>query len=78
MITKVSGLNPSCDTKDPRRKAQRLVFKNGANIPYKSSYDSDFEYKQQQRNALWTSMSIILGSLLFMGGYLILTKKAKV
>lgn len=74
MITKVSGLNPDCVIKDPRRKAQRVQFKHSANIPYKSNYDT--EYRQQQKNALWTSMSIVLGSLVFMAGYFILTKKA--
>lgn len=71
MITQVSGLNTSGVTKDPRRKAQRIQFKHSANIPYKSNYN--LEYERQQRNALLTSVSIVMGSVLFTVGYFMLS-----
>ncbi|MFA7658451.1 MAG: hypothetical protein WCY19_03360 [Candidatus Gastranaerophilaceae bacterium] len=71
MITQVSGLNVSGVTKDPRRKAQSIQFRRHSNIPYKSNYDT--EYERQQRNALWTSVSIVIGSVLFTVGYFMLS-----
>lgn len=70
MITQISGLNVSGVTKDPRRKAQRIQFRHGANIPYKSSHSQ--EYDRQQRSALFTSLSIVIGSVLFTIGYFML------
>lgn len=67
MITQVSGLSSGVIAKDPRRKAQRIQFRHSAQIPYQSSYNKDYE--QQQKNALWTSVSIVLGSVLFTAGY---------
>lgn len=74
MITKVSGLNTDCVIKDPRRKSQRVQFKEYNNIPYKSSYYDD-EYVQQRKDALWSSFFIVLGSIAFMVAYFLLTKK---
>ena len=71
MITQISGLNANGVTKDPRRKAQRIQFKHSANIPYKSNYNS--EYERQQRSALYTSVSIVIGSVLFTVGYFMLS-----
>jgi len=71
MITQISGLNASGVTKDPRRKAQRIQFKHSANIPYKSNYHP--EYERQQRSALYTSVSIVIGSVLFTVGYFMLS-----
>lgn len=75
MITQVSGFNVSGVTKDPRRKAQSIQFKRHSNIPYKSGYDEEFE--RQQRNALWTSISIVVGSVLFVVGYFLLSGKKR-
>jgi len=71
MITQVSGLNAGGVAKDPRRKAQRIQFKRGSNIPYQSNYNKD--YDRQQRNALLTSVSIVIGSVLFTVGYFMLS-----
>ena len=70
MITQVSGPNSDVVVKDPRRKAQRVQFKHSAQIPYQSSYS---KYERQQKNALWTSIYIVLGSVIFTAGYLLLS-----
>jgi len=67
MITKVNCLDASGAVKDPRRKAQSMQFKNSATIPYQSGYNHQFE--KQKNNALWTSISIVAGSILFTVGY---------
>ena len=67
MITQVSDLNAGCATKDPRRKAQRVKFRNSSNITYKSNYNQNTE--RQQKSALLTSLSIVLGSLIFATAY---------
>lgn len=79
MITQVSGRNAVSVTKDPRRKAQSIQFRDRSNIPYTQNYKYDREYERQQKNALWTSVSIVLGALLFTMGYFMLSsmKKAK-
>lgn len=80
MITQVSGLDSIRVKRDPRRKAQSVQFKNRANIPYKGGYDD--MYAKQRDNALWTSVSIVAGSILFTIGYFMITalnaKKGKV
>lgn len=71
MITQISGPSLiSATKKDPRRKAQSVKFRNQVNIPYTHKYEG--EYAKQQRNALWTSALIVLGSVLFMVGYFML------
>lgn len=77
MITQVSGPKVDGVVKDPRRKAQRIKFKNNSNITYKSSYTPDYE--KPQKDALWTSISILLGSLFFATAYFMFTglKNAK-
>ncbi|MDD3435641.1 MAG: hypothetical protein PHC64_00660 [Candidatus Gastranaerophilales bacterium] len=75
MITRVSGLNTGSVVKDPRRKSQRMQFKNAYNVPYQSSLEQ--EYRQQQKNALISSISIVLGSVAFMIGYFLLSKKVR-
>lgn len=79
MITQVGGCNTVGVTKDPRRKAQRVQFKDCSNIPYTQNYKYNKEYERQQKNALWTSVLIVLGALLFTTGYFMLSsmKKAK-
>lgn len=71
MITQVSGLNTSGVIKDPRRKAQSIQFKHRANIPYKGGYNE--QYEKQKSNALWTSVSIVLGAVLFTIGYFLVS-----
>lgn len=66
MITQVNSLG-SPVLRDPRRKAQSVQFKHRSNIPFKNDYNE--QYVQQKNNALWTSISIVGGSLLFMLGY---------
>lgn len=74
MITQVSGPNTYGVTKDPRRKAQSVRFKERSMIPYKSNYDGyNKEYERQQKNALWTSISIVAGAVLFTVGYFMLS-----
>lgn len=70
MITQVNGLGSGV-IKDPRRKAQSVQFKHRSTIPYKSGYNE--QYAQQKNNALWTSLSIVAGSILFAIGYFMLT-----
>lgn len=67
MITKVSGLDPRALGNDPRRKAQSTQFKRHSKIPYTKSYEEAFA--RQQKNALWTSISIVVGSILFTSLY---------
>lgn len=69
MITQVNALGSGV-IKDPRRKAQSVQFKRGADIPYKSGYNEQFT--RQKNNALWTSFSIVAGSILFTIGYFML------
>lgn len=71
MITQVSGLSVNSVTKDPRRKAQSVKFRNHSRIPYTHNYEE--EYARQQKNALWTSVSIVAGSVLFTVGYFMLS-----
>lgn len=71
MITQVNSLNVGGVAKDPRKTSRRIQFKNSynsSNISYKSNED----YKRQQKNALQTSIAIVLGSLVFMTGYFML------
>lgn len=78
MITQISGLDTRGVTKkDPRRKAQSVQFRKKVNIPYKQGIDA--QYVQQKKNALWTSVSIVAGAVLFTVGYFLLAgmKNAK-
>lgn len=71
MITQVSGFNASGVYKDPRRKAQSFQFKHRAVIPYKGGYEDP--YARPKNNALFTSISIVAGSILFTAGYFLLS-----
>lgn len=71
MITQVSSFDTRGITKDPRRKAQSVQFKNKLNIPY--TQNNDTEYVKQKKNALWTSVTIVAGTLLFAVGFLLLS-----
>lgn len=73
MITQVSGLNTSGVIKDPRRKAQSIQFKHRANIPYEGKGGYNEQYEKQKSNALWTSVSIVLGAVLFTIGYFLVS-----
>lgn len=77
MITQVSGLDTRGITKDPRRKAQSVQFRHQLVIPY--TQNNDTEYIRQKKNALWTSVSIVAGAILFTVAYFLLAgaKKAK-
>lgn len=87
MITQVSGPSTVGVTKDPRRKSQSLKFDKRARIPHNAkfikegvdSYSPTYlrEYERQQKNALWTSVSIVLGSALFTIGYFTLSALKK-
>lgn len=89
MITQVGGPDTISVTKDPRRKSQNVQFNNSTRIHYNAkalkggmdSYNPNSlsrEYRQQKSNALWTSISIGLGSVLFMAGCLIASGLKKV
>lgn len=71
MIPQVCNPNVDGIVKDPRRKAQRVQFNQHAmlasNITYKSNYKE--EYEKQQRNALATSLLVVLGALFFATAY---------
>lgn len=71
MITQVNGLEAYRVPKDPRRKSQSIQFRNHSQIPYKSNYDEEFA--RQQKNAFWTSISIVAGSVLFTVVYFLLS-----
>lgn len=71
MITQVGGLDTCCVIKDPRRKAQSIQFKRRTNTPYQNGYNE--QYERQKNNALWTSVSIVLGAVLFTLGYFIIS-----
>lgn len=78
MITQVSGLNANSVTRNPRGKAQRMPVQERSNIPYTQNYRYDRAYERQQKNALWTSVSIVLGALMFTMGYFMLSSMKKV
>lgn len=76
MITQISGPNTYGVAKDPRRKAQSVRFKERSMIPYKSNYNNDSfnkEYEHQQKRALWSSVAIVAGAVLFTVGYFMLS-----
>lgn len=75
MITQISGPNTYGVAKDPRRKAQSVRFKERSMIPYKSNYNDGFnkEYEHQQKQALWRSVAIVAGAVLFTVGYFMLS-----
>ncbi len=81
MITQIGGPDAVSVTKDPRRKSQSIQFDKRARIPYNAkmlmseadAYSPNHlnaAYKRKRQNALWTSFSITLGSVLFLGTYL--------
>ncbi len=79
MISQVGGLDSCRAVKDPRRKAQQMRFKNNASIPSHvktSGYVT--EPQTPKDNAIWTSFSIIMGALIFIGGYIILSASKKI
>lgn len=80
MITQISGPNTVGVTKDPRRKAQSVRFKKNTSIASHSSTAAKgySDYARQQKNALWTSVSIVLGSIVFTVGYFTLSALKKV
>lgn len=74
MVAQVSGPTAGVYVKDPRRKAQNIRFKHSSNIPYMSTYDADNQAsKPQQNTALYTSVLVVLGAVLFMAGYFLIT-----
>jgi len=74
MITKINGLDARGTAKDPRRKTQRMQFKNGTSIPYQYGYSQ--QYSKQKNNTLLTSVAIVAGSILFTVGYFVLSALA--
>lgn len=66
MIAKVSGLNTGGVMIDSRKKTRSLPFKNNSSETYDNSYNH--EYRQKQRDAVWTGVLVILGSALFLFG----------
>ena len=80
MITQISGCNATGVTKDPRRTSQHVQFKNNyirSNISYKSNDNYNEEHERQQNKAFKTSTLIVLGSILFMAGYFMLSGLSK-
>lgn len=71
MITQIGGPSSISATKDPRRKAQTIKFKNRSVIPYKGNYNNNYE--RQKKSAFWTSISIVAGAVLFTMGYFMLS-----
>ena len=80
MITQVCGPSVSGIPKDPRRKAQSVQFKHHSNISYSQNYtSSNNPYIEQEQKAMRTSTSIVIGSVLCVLGYFLLSglKKSK-
>jgi len=72
MITKVSSLN-TCGgiVRDPRRKTQSVQFRNNSKIQYTGEASDGLS--QQQNSALWSSVAIVAGSILFTMGFFMLS-----
>lgn len=66
MISQICGLDSCRAVKDPRRKAQSMRFKNNATMPSHIKYRAI--NKTPKESAVWTSLSILVGSALFIGG----------
>lgn len=72
MITQVSSLNVGAGAiRDPRRKAQSVQFRNNSKIPYIDN--SSGRVSKEQNSALWSSIAIVAGSILFTMGFFMLS-----
>lgn len=72
MITQVSSLNAFGGVlRDPRRKAQSVQFRNNSKIQYTGEYGR--KISKEQNSALWSSIAIVAGSILFTLGFFMLT-----
>lgn len=72
MITQVSSLNVrGAAVRDPRRKAQSVQFRNNSKIPYTMDYNE--QISKHQNSALWSSIAIVAGSILFTMGFFMLS-----
>lgn len=75
MITQVVGPNVGNVAKDPRKKSQRVQFKHNSSVPYSQYYSSysNNGYRQDENNAMRTSIFIAIGAVLFTTGYFLLS-----
>jgi len=71
MITQVGGRIRTDVSKDPRRRAQSVQFRNRICIPYQGKGDDS--YTPQEQKALRTSLLVVAGSMLFMVAYFTIT-----
>jgi len=75
MISQISGLDSCCAIKDPRRKAQSMRFKNNADTSVQTKNAP--VNKSPKENAIWTSFSIIVGAVVFVVGYFMVSSMRK-
>lgn len=72
MITQVSSLRVGASiARDPRRKAQSVQFKNNSKLPYTGDFDT--QHSKERNDALWSSVEVVAGSILFVAGYFVLS-----
>lgn len=76
MITQVITPNTGSVLRDPRRKSRITQFKHSSNIPYNGYQGHD--YNKKTRSPIWTGTSIVLGSVLFMILYFLITGAKKI
>lgn len=75
MMTQVIIPNAGSVIRDPRRKSRITQFKHSSHTPYKVNYGQD--YDSSPRSSVWTGTSIVLGSVLFMIMYFLITGAKK-
>lgn len=73
MIKQVSSLNTCSSAKDPRRKARTIQFKHSYNYSYSANPNDRKQEGSKTRSPVWTGTSIVLGSVLFLMIYFIVT-----
>lgn len=73
MIKQVSSFNPCNSAKDPRRKARVIQFQHSYNYSYSANPNEKKQESSKARSPVWTGTSIVLGSVLFLMIYFIVT-----
>lgn len=77
MITQVSGFNTKSVTGGLRQRPQTMSFTHNSNAPLQYSQiqknDSFQNSQQSNKSPVWTGTSIVLGSVLFMIAYFLIS-----
>ena len=76
MITQVSGFNTRGVTSGLKQNTQAMPFTHSSNLTNQVNFGQE-DNQQQRKSPIWTGTSIVLGSVLFMILYFLISGSKK-